>query len=84
MYDYAKVYQSILGYDEILLHKTVTPTYRDSLMRTFEAYIHEHFDRETFPKIKMITKALLFTLLPLHEQDERISKYYKLSQSIKE
>jgi len=84
LYDYAKVYQSILGYDEILLHKTVTPTYRDSLMRTFEAYIHEHFDRETFPKIKMITKALLFTLLPLHEQDERISKYYKLSQSIKE
>lgn len=81
LYDYAKVYQSMLGYDEILLQKTVRPTYRDSLMRTFEAYIYEHFDRETLQKIKMITKALLFTLLPLHEQDGRISKYYTLSQS---
>ena len=37
---------------------------------------------KTFRKIKMITKALLFALLPLHEQDERVSKYYKLSQNI--
>jgi len=84
LYDYAKVYQSIIGYDEILLHKTVTHKYRDTLLQTFEAYIHQHFDRETLQKIKIITKALLFTLLPLHDQDERIHKYYKLSQSINE
>lgn len=82
LYDYAKVYQSILGYDEILLQKKVTPKYRDSLMRVFEAHIHEHFDRKTLQKIKMITKALLFALLPLHEQDGRISKYYTLAQNI--
>lgn len=82
LYDYAKVYQSLIGYDEILLHKTVTHKYRDTLLQTFEAYIHQHFDRETLQKIKMITKALLFTLLPLHDQDGRILKYYTLAQSI--
>lgn len=76
-YDYGKIYQSIIGYDEILLNKIVSQTYKKNLIDTFEKFIKDNFDKDTLFKIKMITNALLFTLIPLHN-NEKCVQYYEL------
>ena len=64
LYDYAKVYQSLIGYDEILLNKSeVSPEYRRELVTAFESTISCNMLH-----VKWITCLLLFSLLPLHEE----------------
>jgi len=77
LYDYGKIYQSLIGYDEILLDKIVNMEYKSKLISTFENYIIETYGPDTLNKIIMITYSLLFTLLPLHDNNKCI-KYYKL------
>ena len=43
----------------------------------FHKYIINKFDNDSFNKIKMITNSLLFTLIPLHNNDKCIA-YYEL------
>lgn len=76
-YDYAKIYQSLIGYDEILLDKIVNKEYKNNLINHFHKYIINKFDNDSFNKIKMITNSLLFTLIPLHNNDKCIA-YYEL------
>lgn len=76
-YDYAKIYQSLIGYDEILLDKTVNNDYKTKLINTFESYITTKFSKQVLEQVKMITKSLLFTLIPLHN-NSKCSKYYSL------
>lgn len=77
LYDYAKVYQSLIGYDEILLDKTISMTYKTMLLDIFNEYIKHKFDGDTINKIKMICNSLLFTLIPLHD-NEKCKLYYNL------
>jgi len=77
LYDYAKVYQSLIGYDEILLDKSVSMSYKNILLNTFCEYIKTTFDDGTIDKIKMICNSLLFTLIPLHD-NEKCFQYYNL------
>lgn len=76
MYDWAKLYQSLIGYDEILEDMTVNSQYKKKLI--------EHF-LSKFPydvnNLKLITKSLLFTLIPLHDFDKR-EKFYDLIKLI--
>lgn len=76
-YDYGKIYQSITGYDEILLNKIVSQSYKKNIVDTFEKFIIDNFNNESLNKIKMIRNALLFTLLPLHN-NEKCIQYYEL------
>lgn len=76
-YDYGKVYQSLIGYDEILLDKTVRIDYRDKMVATFVKFVEDKFGRDVMQRIKMITNSLLFTLIPLHDNDKCV-RYYKL------
>ena len=62
-YDYAKIYQSLIGYDEILKGIHLNYEYRKLLINYFEQYIIEKFGYGRLVDIKMITKSLLFTLL---------------------
>jgi hypothetical protein len=77
MYDYAKVYQSLLGYDEILQDKTVSEEFRTELLECFETYILDKFDKDVLSNIKTITNSLLFTLIPLHDND-KCNGYFNL------
>ena len=77
VYDYAKVYQSLLGYDEILLDKIVSNEYRKKLINIFIDFIKENLGEKYINIIKMITKSLLLTLLPLHNNNKCI-KFYNL------
>jgi len=78
-YDYAKVYQSLLGYDYILNGTEINHPYTDKLKQHFESY----FTTGEINDIKIITASLLFSLLPLHDEDKnKFSKYLKLIESI--
>jgi hypothetical protein len=73
-YDYAKIYQSLLGYDEILLNKKISDTYKNKFLEYFSKKIIEKFGTEIFYYLKIICASLLFTLIPLHNNEKCI--YY--------
>lgn len=77
LYDWAKLYQSLLGYDKILLGKTINQNYERKMIETFEKKIIEFYSLEDLKNIKTITKSLLFTLIPLHD-NELCYKYFDL------
>lgn len=68
IYDYAKIYQSLLGYDEIIHASVVSHYYKDTLLQIFWNSIPSEFEKP----IKNMTLYLLITLLSLHE--ERVAK----------
>ena len=76
-YDYAKIYQSLIGYDEILLDKIISNEYRQKMINIFFKYILENYEEKYLDIIKNITNSLLFTLLPLHN-DRKCNDFYKL------
>jgi hypothetical protein len=79
MYDYAKIYQSLIGYDYILNGTEINHLYIDDLKQHFESY----FTPGEINDIKIITASLLFTLLPLHDEDEnKFNKYIKLIKNL--
>ena len=77
MYDYAKIYQSLIGYDEILLDKILPNDYKGNFINIFLAFVKKNIGEEYIDVIKMITNSLLFTLIPLHK-NEKCNDYYKL------
>lgn len=77
-YDYAKIYQSLIGYDEILKEQSLTDDYKVLFINYFESYITDTYNSNTMNIIKILTKSLLFTLLPLHNDNEKCLKYYNL------
>jgi hypothetical protein len=79
LYDYAKIYQSLIGYDYILNRIEINHLYTEKLKQYFESY----FTLGEINDIKMITASLLFTLLPLHDEDEdKFDKYIKLIKKL--
>lgn len=76
-YDYGKIYQSIIGYDEILLDKSLGIDYKANMVKTFNAFVEAKYGQDVLIKIKMIANSLLFTLIPLHH-NEKCAKYYNL------
>jgi capsule biosynthesis phosphatase len=76
-YDWAKLYQSLIGYDSILLDRTINEDYSNKMKTVFEMYFLKLYNIEELENVKMITKSLLFSLLPLHDND-KCYKYYEL------
>ena len=77
LYDWAKIYQSIIGYDEILLSKVVDINYKENIINNLKYYFINKFSEQDFENVKIIKKSLIFTLIPLHN-NEKCIKYYKL------
>ena len=76
-YDFAKLYQSLIGYDEVMENTFIDLKYKESMINTFESF----FSKEEMRSIKIICRSLLFTLIPLHNND-KCYKYYDLIKSI--
>ena len=74
-YDYAKIYQSLIGYDEILNDQPVPASYKEELLKIFKKHIA---DEERMEEIKLITNSLLISLLPLHIDRSKRDRYAKL------
>ena len=77
LYDWAKFYQSLIGYDEILLDKEININYKNKMINLFESNFLKWYKKEDLVHLKLITKSLLFTLIPLHNNDKCID-YYNL------
>lgn len=76
-YDYAKIYQSLIGYDHILMSKYYDDFDNDNLILTFKDFILDKFGSNKFVEIKNITNSLLLSLIPIHD-DDKCLKYYNL------
>ena len=61
LYDLAKVYQSLLGYDYILEGESADFIYQFRLINHFEERYQSNLN-----EIKILTASLFFSLLPLH------------------
>ncbi len=77
MYDYAKFYQSLIGYDEILDDRNVSISYKTHLISHFKNIFIKKFNEEYWEYLQYITASLLFSLIPLHN-NLKCQKYYQL------
>lgn len=77
MYDWAKLYQSLIGYDAILQSVDIPIDYSNSLIKCFENYFVSLYSADQLINIKIITKSFLFSLIPLHNND-KCYQYYNL------
>ena len=76
-YDFGKILQSLMGYDEILLDKYVEQEYKNKMISIFKKYVESEFGPNRWEQIRLITSSLIFSLVPLHDND-KIEKYYSL------
>jgi thiamine kinase-like enzyme len=81
LYDWAKLYQSLVGYDVILQGKVVSHEYASRMRQFFENEFRKVHSTDDWENLKLIAKSLLFTLLPLHNNEKCIA-YYNLIQTI--
>lgn len=77
LYDWAKIYQSLLGYDEFLEEIYLPYEYKNKFICEFERIFIEKFGEKTLFYMKIITASLLFSLIPLHNNEKCLS-YYNL------
>lgn len=80
-YDYAKLYQSLLGYDFILNDKAISICYTNEHIKYFESYFESKFGSHRLEYLKYLTAGLLFSLIPLHDNNKCMD-YYELIYSI--
>ena len=77
LYDLSKIYQSLLGYDFILLGIPLQE--RDAeileeLRQTFRAFVAEHYRGVSFLDVIKLTASHYFGIVPLHvNQDHRLA-----------
>ena len=80
MYDYAKILQSLIGYDEVMQMKVVNDDYRKRLIVLLFDFISTNYDLKYINYIKTITKSLLYSLIPLHDNDKCFGYYQLISK----
>lgn len=64
-YDFAKLYQSLSGYDFIMKNQIIPIKYTQQLLNKMSSC----FNKERWKWIKILSLGLYFTLLPLHNED---------------
>lgn len=82
-YDYAKIYQSILGYDTIIMGEKLNDTYINYLESVFIDELSKKFTSKDILDIRTITGYLYLTLIPLHEDNfDRLNKFYNIAKKL--
>ena len=81
MYDYAKIYQSLNGYDHILTGAEPNESYQKELKEYFELKFIEKFPKY-FDWLKLITASHFLTLIPLHTDYDKQIKYLELMKKL--
>lgn len=81
LYDFAKIYQSIIGYDYVLLDRKVDQNNVNKFKNIFEKMFVQTFGQSKLNETKKITKSLLVSLLPLHKE-EKVEKFLDLIKNI--
>jgi capsule biosynthesis phosphatase len=78
-YDYAKLYQSLAGYDFIFNSLPLDNEYIKKNIAIFNNLFLEEFDKERLELVRKISASLLYSMLPFHENIEKREKYLDLS-----
>ena len=76
-YDYAKIYQSLSGYDHILSGETLN---NHDIKHHFDEYIATEYGSYILNCVRMIAKSLIFSLIPLHDKYQM--EFYELISHI--
>jgi capsule biosynthesis phosphatase len=80
-YDYAKVYQSLVGFEEISNYQKTNNKYCLDKKKYFEDCFVNIFDNEKLKKLRFITSSLLVSMIPLQDKKNAL-KYFELSKKI--
>ena len=81
-YDYAKVYQSLTGFESLLTYKKINNEYNNSNRIYFENFFSNTFGKDKLEKLKILTASLYITLIPL--QPTRLKyKFFKIAKKLK-
>ena len=67
LYDLAKINQSVVGYDFILKGIVPNEVIIQELKSHFDDYIHANYGHDTLDVINVLTRYLIYTMLPLHQ-----------------
>ena len=84
-YDLSKVYQSLLGYDFIILSQPLLE--RDAelleeLRHTFRAFVREHYPTVRLSDIVKITASHYFGIVPLHVNRDHQAAYIQTASAL--
>ncbi|CAE7946376.1 unnamed protein product [Symbiodinium sp. KB8] len=84
-YDLSKVFQSLCGYDFMLLDQVLD----ESASETFDALRAAYWEevRQRYPdvshrQVRLLTAAHFFTIVPLHEVRSRMARYLRTAHSM--
>ena len=78
IYDVAKVYQSLIGYDFIL--NNTPANVNQNLINILDLWIKDNYNF-SMQDVKKYTASLYFSLIPLHD-DEKCQQYYQMAQRL--
>jgi len=84
-YDLSKVYQSLCGYDFMLLDQApdgATSEVFDTLRATFWEEVQKLYPSILHRDVRLHTAAHFFTIVPLHEVRSRMARYLRSSSSM--
>jgi choline kinase/aminoglycoside phosphotransferase len=77
LYDWAKIYQSLTGYDEIMYQKYVSSDYKRNFVGHFKKYFITKYGERRWYYLHYLTASLYYSLIPLHN-DEKCSDYFNI------
>lgn len=80
-YDYAKVYQSLVGFEQVSNYQKTDNKFCLEKKKYFENYFTKMFDKKKLDNLKFITSSLLISLIPM--QDKKNSfKFMEVSKKV--
>ena len=84
-YDLSKVYQSLLGYDYIILGQPLHERdgeLLEELRHTFRTFVREHYPEVRLSDIVRITASHYFGIVPLHVNREHQMAYLQTASAL--
>lgn len=86
--DLCKIYQSLCGYDFIILDKVpLTPedkTYLKDLETIFFHFIQTNYPNVAISYLKVITASFFFSIIPLYENERHQKEFLKAAETLVE
>ena len=80
-YDFAKVYQSLSGYENIIFDKKIDSNYLEDLRNHFESILMSRKNALKLNTIKVLTSSLYFSLIKFHDK-KYTNKFLEISRNL--
>ncbi|CAF1269671.1 unnamed protein product [Didymodactylos carnosus] len=85
LYDIAKVFQSLCGYDFVLLDLPMASKDVEILAELKEilrSFVQAHYNIRTFRDVEILTASLFFSLIPLHDRPNHQKAFYSMARGL--